>query len=74
MPTGYGNAEEQANVTRDVSTYAGWNAAYRLYGIFFDEVSGLEADLHTYATFASQAYAAFNFVSVYDVCDTTATA
>lgn len=46
-------------MTADVNTYAGWKAAYKPDGIFFDEVSGKSADLSTYTTFASRARALF---------------
>ncbi|KAG8712370.1 hypothetical protein FRC09_019946 [Ceratobasidium sp. 395] len=38
VPTGYGN-RAQADVKADVHTYANWASAYRLNGIFFDEVA-----------------------------------
>lgn len=60
VATGQGKASRQARVTADVSTYAGWAAAYRPDGIFFDEVSGRKADLATYQGFAAQAVSSFN--------------
>lgn len=59
VPTSYGAAKRKAGVTTDVNTYAGWKAAYKPDGIFFDEVSGNSADLSTYTTFASRARSLF---------------
>ena len=51
-----------SGVTQDVNTYAGWNEAYRVDGIFFDQVSGTSADFSTYQDFVSHAQQTFNFV------------
>ncbi len=59
VPTSYGATKRKAGVTADVNTYAGWKAAYKPDGIFFDEVSGKSADLATYTTFASHARSSF---------------
>ncbi|EIW61478.1 uncharacterized protein TRAVEDRAFT_18178 [Trametes versicolor FP-101664 SS1] len=59
VPTSYGAAKRKAGVTTDVNTYAGWKAAYKPDGIFFDEVSGDSVDLSTYTTFASRARSLF---------------
>ncbi|KAI9001338.1 Spherulation-specific family 4 [Trametes punicea] len=58
--TSDGEASRQAGVTQDVDTYAGWDAAYRPDGIFFDEVSGEESDFATYQGFTSHARPLFN--------------
>ena len=51
-----------SGVTQDVNTYAGWNEAYRVDGIFFDQVSGTSADFSTYQNFVSHAQQTFDFV------------
>ncbi|KAJ6536333.1 Spherulation-specific family 4 [Mycena capillaripes] len=53
--TGYGT-RDPANVTGDVQTYAGWDAASRVDGIFFDETqAGL---MYTYQAYADTVRAA----------------
>ncbi|KAI0772001.1 Spherulation-specific family 4 [Trametes elegans] len=50
-----GASDRQAGVISDVDTYAGWNAAYKPDGIFFDEVSGEQGDFGTYQKFVAHA-------------------
>ena len=58
VPTGYGD-RSQSDVDSDVSTYAGWDVAYSLDGIFFDEVSTDEDVLAKYTAYASTAKSSF---------------
>ncbi|KAI0356485.1 hypothetical protein OH77DRAFT_206143 [Trametes cingulata] len=60
VPTFEGAAGKQNGVTQDVDTYAGWDAAYRPDGIFFDQVSGESADFATYEGFVAHARPLFN--------------
>ncbi|OBZ76981.1 Spherulin-4 [Grifola frondosa] len=57
--TGYGG-RDQADVTTDIDTYAGWASSYQPDGIFFDEVSGATADFSTYSTYTSYAKQLFD--------------
>ncbi|KAJ7035944.1 Spherulation-specific family 4-domain-containing protein [Mycena alexandri] len=53
VATGFGSRASSA-VEADVQTYAGWGAAYRPTGIFFDEVEGgSSANLALYTTYAA---------------------
>ena len=52
MPTGNGGRAE-ADVEADISTYAGWDSAYKVDGIFFDEVSGQPGDLGKYTDYVN---------------------
>ncbi|KAG8732591.1 hypothetical protein FRC12_019210, partial [Ceratobasidium sp. 428] len=54
VPTGYGN-RASADVQADVHTYANWASAYRLNGIFFDEVDYSAAKLPIYSQYSSYA-------------------
>ena len=63
VATSGGAAAQRSRVLRDVNTYAGWAASYRVKGIFFDEVSGQAADFATYTNFTSTARSRFSFVS-----------
>ncbi|TBU57701.1 Spherulation-specific family 4 [Dichomitus squalens] len=56
------DSSKVSGVTQDVNTYAGWDAAYRVDGIFFDQVSGTAADFSTYQSFVSHARKTFDFV------------
>lgn len=64
VATTRGASSEQGRVIRDVDTYAGWAAGYKVDGIFFDEVSGQSADFATYQNFTSHAKTTFGFVSM----------
>lgn len=55
VPTFDAAANKQSGVMEDVDTYAGWGAAYRPDGIFFDQVSGAKGDFSTYQGFVSHA-------------------
>ncbi|KAI0677015.1 Spherulation-specific family 4 [Trametes maxima] len=60
VATWEGDADKQTGVGQDVDTYAGWGAAYRPDGIFFDQVSGQSGQLPTYRGFVSHARPLFN--------------
>lgn len=59
VPTGSGSRSQSA-VNTDVATYAGWAAAYRPDGIFFDEVKPTSKLLSKYITYASTAKQSFD--------------
>ena len=44
----------------DISTYAGWDSAYKVDGIFFDEVSGQPGDLGKYTDYFNFAKSNFD--------------
>ncbi|OCH90716.1 hypothetical protein OBBRIDRAFT_730185 [Obba rivulosa] len=46
-------------VEADISTYADWESAYSVDGIFFDDVSGASSDLSTYETWTAFAKESF---------------
>lgn len=52
VATGGGSS---TTVVRDITTYSGWNAAYRPDGIFFDQGSTASSQVSTYAGWANQA-------------------
>ncbi|ESK95233.1 spherulin 4-like cell surface [Moniliophthora roreri MCA 2997] len=56
--TNYGSQPVQA-VNTNVTTYAGWSAAYRPDGIFFDEAASNAGNVSYFSTLASQARATF---------------
>ncbi|EEB89226.1 hypothetical protein MPER_12700, partial [Moniliophthora perniciosa FA553] len=56
--TNYGSQPVEA-VNANVTTYAGWSAAYRPDGIFFDEAASNAGNVSYFSTLASQARAAF---------------
>lgn len=64
VATTRGASSEQGRVIRDVDTYAGWAAGYKVDGIFFDEVSGQSADFATYQNFTSHAKTTFGFITL----------
>ncbi|EKM59215.1 uncharacterized protein PHACADRAFT_191536 [Phanerochaete carnosa HHB-10118-sp] len=57
--TEYGS-RSQSDVDADVSTYAGWDSAYRLDGIFFDQVETTSDLLSTYTAFVNTARQSFD--------------
>lgn len=57
------DSSKAAGVITDVNTYAGWNASYRVDGIFFDQVSGTASDFNAYTNYTSHARQTFDFVS-----------
>lgn len=58
VPTGAGSRAASA-VNQDIATYAGWSAAFRPQGIFFDEVNPTPSLLSTYTAFAQTARSSF---------------
>ncbi|KIP10724.1 hypothetical protein PHLGIDRAFT_65173 [Phlebiopsis gigantea 11061_1 CR5-6] len=56
--TGFGS-RSQSDVNSDVATYAGWASAYRLDGVFFDEVDPTSDLLSLYTTYAQDARQSF---------------
>ncbi|KAG9124437.1 hypothetical protein FRC07_011632 [Ceratobasidium sp. 392] len=54
VPTGYGS-RALSDVHNDVHTYGQWGSAYRLNGIFFDEVDYSAAKLSVYSEYTSYA-------------------
>ncbi|EIW61479.1 uncharacterized protein TRAVEDRAFT_56779 [Trametes versicolor FP-101664 SS1] len=60
VPTFEGVANKKSGVTEDIDTYAGWGAAFRPDGIFFDQVSGASGDFATYQGFTEHAAPLFN--------------
>ena len=69
VPTGFGTRSQSA-VSADVATYAGWSAAYRPDGIFFDEVNPTSSLLSLYTGYSQNARESFNdgsgFVSLFE--------
>ncbi|KAG6895655.1 hypothetical protein C0992_000176 [Termitomyces sp. T32_za158] len=54
VSTAYG-ARDASAVTADIDTYAGWAAAYRVEGIFFDEAATDSGSVSKYQSYASRA-------------------
>lgn len=49
-----------SEILQDVATYAGWDSAYAVSGIFFDDVSATETLFAYYSGWASTAKESFN--------------
>jgi hypothetical protein len=58
VSTQYGDRAEE-DVSADIQTYASWDDAYRLDGIFFDEEADTADKVGLYADYASEARNAF---------------
>ena len=59
VDTAYGQRAFSA-VTQDVATYAGWDNAYSISGIFFDDVLATSEFFSDYSSWAATARASFN--------------
>jgi hypothetical protein len=58
VSTNYGD-RDQAEISADIQTYAGWDDAYKLNGIFFDEEANTADKVELYEGYASEARDAF---------------
>ncbi|KAG6837578.1 hypothetical protein H0H93_006992 [Arthromyces matolae] len=56
--TGYGT-RDLSDITADVDTYAAWNAAYKVEGIFFDEASTNATLVDTYQGYVNEVKSVF---------------
>ena len=47
-------------ITQDIATYAGWESAYAVAGIFFDDVTATKKLFSDYSGWAATAKSSFN--------------